>query len=80
MLPHLAQSRSSQKRFLREAKAAANLEHDHVVPIFHVGEDRGAPYIVMPFLKGEPLDERLKRETCLPLTEIVRIGREIARA
>jgi hypothetical protein len=53
MLPHLAQSKSSHQRFLREARSAATLEHDHIVPIFHVGVDRGAPYIVMPFLKGE---------------------------
>jgi serine/threonine protein kinase len=80
MLPHLAQSKSSQQRFLREARAAAALEHDHIVPIFHVGEDRGAPYIVMPFLKGEPLDERLKRTEVMPLADTLRIGREVAKA
>jgi formylglycine-generating enzyme required for sulfatase activity len=79
MLPHLAGSQSAQQRFLREAKAAAALEHDHIVPIFHVGEDRGAPFIVMPFLKGEPLDRRLQREGKLPVPEILRIGREVAR-
>jgi serine/threonine protein kinase/predicted RNA-binding Zn-ribbon protein involved in translation (DUF1610 family) len=78
MLPHLAQSKSSRQRFLREARAAAALEHDHIVPIFHVGEDRGAPYIVMPFLKGQPLDERLKDDKPLPLVDILRIGREVA--
>jgi serine/threonine protein kinase/formylglycine-generating enzyme required for sulfatase activity len=78
MLPHLAGSKSSQERFLREARAAAALEHDHVVPILQVGEDRGAPFIVMPFLKGEPLDARLKRDEKLPVTEVLRIGREIA--
>ena len=78
MLPHLAQSKSSQQRFLREAKTAATLEHDHIVPIFQVDEDRGAPYIVMPFLKGEPLDERLKRAEPIPLAEMLRIGREIS--
>jgi serine/threonine protein kinase len=80
MLPHLAQSKASQQRFLREARAAAALEHDHIVPIFHVGEDRGAPYIVMPFLKGEPLDERLKRTEQMPLADTLRIGREVAKA
>ncbi len=80
MLPHLAQSRSSQVRFLREARAAAALEHDHIVPIFHVGEDRGAPYIVMPFLKGQPLDQRLHGAEPMPVTEILRMGREVARA
>jgi formylglycine-generating enzyme required for sulfatase activity len=78
MLPHLAGSKSSQERFLREAKAAAALEHDHVVPILQVGEDRGAPFIVMPFLKGEPLDARLKRDERLAVAEVLRIGREIA--
>ena len=80
MLPHLAQSKSSQQRFLREARSAATLEHDHIVAIHHVGEDRGAPYIVMPFLKGEPLDERLKRDEPISLSEMLRIGREVAEA
>ncbi len=78
MLPHLADSKTSQQRFLREARAAAALEHDHIVAIHHVGEDRGAPFIVMPFLKGEPLDVRLQREGRLPVAEVLRIGREIA--
>lgn len=55
MLPHLADSKSAQQRFLREARAAAALEHDHIVPILQVGEDRGAPFIVMPLLRGESL-------------------------
>jgi serine/threonine protein kinase len=79
MLPHLAQSRSSQQRFLREAKTAAALEHDNIVPIFHVDEDCGAPYIVMPLLKGESLEERLMSGTPLALADILRIGRETAR-
>jgi formylglycine-generating enzyme required for sulfatase activity len=78
MLPHVAGSRAGQERFLREARAAAALQHDHVVPIFHVGEDRGTPFLVMPFLQGEPLDARLKREKVLPLAEVLRIGREAA--
>jgi serine/threonine protein kinase len=78
MLPHLAGSKSSQERFLREARAAAALEHDHIVPILQVGEDRGAPFIVMPFLQGEPLDERLKREKLVSVAEVLRIGWEAA--
>ncbi|MBI3408952.1 MAG: protein kinase [Planctomycetes bacterium] len=78
MLPHLAESKSAQQRFLREARAAAALEHDHIVAIHHVDEDRGAPFIVMPFLKGEPLDARLHREEGLPLREVLRIAREVA--
>jgi serine/threonine protein kinase len=78
MLPHLAVSSSSQQRFLREARAAAGLEHDHIVPILQIGEDRGMPFIVMPFLKGEPLDRRIQREPLLPIAEVLRIGREVA--
>jgi hypothetical protein len=78
MVPHLAGSKSAQQRFLREAKTAATLEHDHIVPILQVGEDHGAPYIVMPFLKGEPLDQGLQRAGKLPLADVVRIGREAA--
>jgi serine/threonine protein kinase len=80
MLPHLAGSQSARERFLREARAAAALEHDHIVAIHHVDEDRGAPFIVMPFLKGEPLDRRLARTQKLALGEVLRIGREISLA
>ena len=62
MLPTWPSSKSSQQRFLREAQAAAAIEHDHIVTIYQVGEDRGVPFMAMEFLKGEPLDERLKRE------------------
>src|SRR5437667_12094885 len=50
MLPEVAQKAGSRERFLREARAAAKLEHDHLVPIYQVGEDRGAPCHAMPFL------------------------------
>src|SRR5205085_4060282 len=50
----------------------------HIVAIHQVGEDRGVPFLAMPFLKGESLDQRLKREGKLPLGEVLRIGRETA--
>jgi WD40 repeat protein len=78
MLPSLAAVPSARQRFLREARAAAKLKHDHVVTIHQVGEDRGAPFLAMEFLEGEPLDERLKRKPPLSLAEILRIGRETA--
>src|SRR5262249_22504982 len=78
MLPGLAASPSAKKRFLREAKAAAALKHDHVVTIYQVSEDRGAPFLAMEFLEGEPLDVRLQREIKLSVKETLRIGREIA--
>src|SRR6202035_247064 len=78
MLPTLAASASAGKRFLREAEAMAAVEHDHVVRIYQVDEERGIPFLAMEFLKGEPLDERLKRDAELPLADMLRIGREIA--
>jgi len=78
MLPTLAASASAGKRFLREAEAMAALKHDHIVSIYDVDEERGVPFMAMEFLKGEPLDERLKRDEELPLAEMLRIGREIA--
>lgn len=78
MLPSLGASESARKRFLREARTAASIGHDHIVHIYQVGEDRSVPFMAMQFLEGEPLDERLKREERLPLKEVLRIGRETA--
>lgn len=77
MKPELAAEAISCERFLREAKAVACLEHDHIVAIHHVGHEENVPYIVMPLLQGETLQGRLKvRE--LPLAEILRIGWQTA--
>jgi len=78
MLPSMASSAGAKQRFFREAKAAAALKHPHIVSIHQVGEDRGAPFLAMEYLEGEALDDRLKRETRLPVPDILRIGREIA--
>jgi serine/threonine protein kinase len=78
MLPALAASGANKERFLREARAAAAIEHDHIVSIFEVDEDRGVPFIAMPLLRGESLEQRLKRERRLPVEEVVRIARETA--
>jgi serine/threonine protein kinase len=80
LLPALAASVSARQRFLREARAAAKVEHERIVPIFQVGEDRGMPYLAMPLLKGESLEQRLAREGRLPADEVMRIGREVAEA
>src|SRR5207342_1655661 len=74
----LAASPSARRRFLREAQATAGIEHDHIVTILHVGEAGGVPFLVMPLLSGETLDQRLKQEGQLPVAEVLRIGLEIA--
>src|SRR5262245_46208722 len=78
MLPTLAVSASARQRFLREAQTVAAIEHDHIVAIHQVGEDRGVPFFAMPLLKGESLEERISRGGNMPVAEIVRIGREAA--
>jgi formylglycine-generating enzyme required for sulfatase activity len=80
MLPILVANDRARQRFLREARAAAAIKHDHIVTIHQVGEDHGVPFLAMEFLEGEPLDARLAREGKLPVAEVLRIGREIALA
>ena len=78
MKPEIAAKEEHRVRFLREAQTAAAVEHDHICPIYQVGEENGVPFIAMPFLKGEPLDARLKQQKLLPVAEAIRIGREVA--
>ena len=78
MLPEAAAVPAARERFLREARAAAGIEHDHVVAIHHVGEESGVPFIVMPLLRGETLADRLKRDGHLTAAEALRVGREAA--
>jgi formylglycine-generating enzyme required for sulfatase activity/tRNA A-37 threonylcarbamoyl transferase component Bud32 len=78
MRPELAAKETSRQRFLREAQATAAVEHPYIVPIHQVGEDRHVPFIAMPFLKGQTLDARLRREKKLAVAEAVRIARQTA--
>jgi serine/threonine protein kinase len=79
MKPSLAAYAEFHRRFLREAQLAAAIEHEHVVTIYQVGEDRGVPFLAMKLLQGETLEDRLDRlGGRLPGDEVLRIGREIA--
>jgi serine/threonine protein kinase len=76
--PEVAADRTAKERFLREARAQAAVEHDHIVPIHEVNEENGVVYLVMPLLKGQSLSAALKQNPRPPVAELVRIGREIA--
>lgn len=78
LAPHLAASGAGRKRFSREAKAAAAIVHEHVVPIYNVETEHEKPYMVMHFVAGESLQSRLDREGALDVCEILRIARQIA--
>jgi len=62
MLPEYAANASARERFLREARAAAKINHDNVVTVYEADERQGVPYIAMQYLEGYPLDEYLKRK------------------
>jgi len=78
LAPQLATSSEARTRFLREARAAAAISHDHVVTIHAVDEANGMPYLVMQFIAGVSLQDRLDRSGALPLREILRIGMQTA--
>ncbi len=80
VLPRLASSGVAKQLLLREARSAAAVNDDHIVTIYQVGEDRGIPYIAMELLGGESLDERLNRESILPVAEVLALGEKSRRA
>jgi hypothetical protein len=78
MAPPLAASATARKRFVREARAQAAVTQDHVVTIHAVEESGPLPYIVMQFVSGESLQDRLDRAGPLQLHEVLRIGTQAA--
>ncbi len=67
---------TAKKRFLKEARAAAKLEHGNIVSVYNTGTDQGKHFIIMQFIEGESVGEKLKRMGPLPIGEAVRIGIE----
>ncbi len=76
--PHLAHSSMARKRFAREAQATAAVVNPHVIAIHHVQPTGRLPFLIMPLLAGETLAQRLKSRAPLELTEVLRIGMQIA--
>ncbi len=73
-------SRIMRERFEREVAVGGHLEHPHIVPIMAAGEVEGMPFLVMPYLPGDSLRQRLEKGGRLEVSEAVGIGREIADA
>lgn len=78
LAPQLAAGATARKRFVREGRAAASVAHEHVVTIHTVDEFAGFPYLVMQYVDGTSLQERVEREGPLPVAEILRIGMQTA--
>src|SRR5262249_32187764 len=68
-----------KERFDREARAISLLEHPHICPLYDVGEQDGVAFLVMQYLDGETLAQRLERGA-VPLDEALKIAIEIADA
>ena len=66
------------ERFLREIRLAASLHHPNILPLYDSGEADGHLYYVMPVAEGESLRNRLARDTSLPVSDAVRLAREVA--
>ncbi len=78
--PMLASNGAARQRFYREAQAAAAVVHPNIVPIYTVATESSLPYLVMPFVAGGNLQQRIDREGPLPLTEVLSVGVQIAEA
>jgi serine/threonine-protein kinase len=79
LLPELAASLGPD-RFQREIKFAARLQHPHILSVHDSGDTAGQLWFTMPFVDGESLRDRLRREHRLPVEEALRITREAAQA
>jgi len=78
LAPHLMSSGAARKRFAREAQAAAAIVHEHVIPIYDVVSQEDTCYLVMQYIAGQSLQDRVDRLGPLAVPEVLRIGAQIA--
>ena len=78
--PELAADPRERARFEQEARKAAAVRHDHIVTVHRVGQAPGSapPYLVMEYLAGETLAQRLRRQGVLPPREAAEVVRQVA--
>lgn len=74
---HLAQNPERKQRFEREAKAISQLNHPHICTLYDIGLDNGIDFLVMEYIEGQTLAERLKKGA-LPLDQALEYGGQIA--
>src|ERR1700720_1009693 len=74
---HLSSSPELKQRMEREARAISALNPPHICQLYDIGSQDGTDYLVMEFLEGETLAERLRKGP-LPLPEVLRVGTAIA--
>ena len=77
LAPHLLRDDEARKRFEREAKAAARLDHPNICTVYEIDEAEGRTFIVMAFLEGRPLSDRIK-EGPLKVPEALSVAMQTA--
>jgi serine/threonine-protein kinase len=77
--PHLSQTLGPD-RFQREIEIAARLQHPHILPLHDSGETAGQLWYTMPYVEGESLRDKLRRETQLGLEDALRLAAEVGDA
>ena len=77
MSPLLAATSAPRKRFVREARSAAAVRHENVIAIYAV-EDQPIPYLVMDYIAGRTLQQKVDATGPLELLDVLRIGRQTA--
>ncbi|MBS0260662.1 MAG: protein kinase, partial [Planctomycetes bacterium] len=77
MNPELASTSPPRKRFLREARTAAAVTHENIVAIYAV-EEEPIPYLVMEYIPGQTLQQRLDAQGPLEVSDMLRIGQQVA--
>src|SRR6202045_3330974 len=76
---HLSSSPELKQRMEREARAISSLNHPHICHLYDIGSPDGIDYLVMEFLEGETLAQRL-RKGAMPLNEVFKVGIAVAEA
>jgi len=80
LAPELADDAAFRKRFMREMRAAAAVDHPHIVPVFDAGEADGALFIAMRYVAGQDLRTLLDAEPRLPADRVVQFIAQAASA
>ncbi|MFC7842572.1 serine/threonine-protein kinase [Streptomyces sp. NPDC001046] len=80
LAPELARNDTFRRRFTHESRAAAAIDHPHIVPVFEAGETDGVLYIAMRYVAGSDLRHLLDREGPLPPPTAVRVAAQVASA
>ena len=77
--PEISDDQQALERFLREARAAAALNHPHICTVYEIDEHEGAPFIAMELLEGETLKQRISGQP-VKEADVLRLGRQVAEA